>query len=102
MSGDSRMEYPNDVKWKDPNDVKWKDDLLATSDILQSTFYELPEEQKLWMIENKHIFYNVNGGVILNLTHPKYKQMAKILKISALNRYNGTYWNTTDLPKRHK
>jgi len=82
-----------------PNEDSWKDELLATSDITQEEFHNFPTEQRVWMVQNKHIFYNVNGGVILNLLHPKYKNMAKLLKVNFKNRYNGTYWNTTDLLK---
>ncbi len=58
----------------------WKDEFLVTSDISQERFLTLPDAQKLWLIENKHIFYNVNGGPILNLLHSKYKQMARTLR----------------------
>ena len=83
-----------------PNLDSWKDELLARPDITQEEYHTFPAGWQLWMIENKHIFYNVNGGVILNLVHPKYKDMAKLLKVTARNRHNGTYWNTTDLPKK--
>jgi hypothetical protein len=82
-----------------PNEDRWKDDLLAKAEILQVEFANLPDEQKLWLIEHKDIFYNYNGNTILNLSHIKYKGMAKLLKVTAKNRHNGTYWNTTDLPK---
>lgn len=63
-----------------PNSDVWKDEFLARPEITQSEFSLLPDEQKLWLIENKHIFYNVNGGVILNLAHTKYNKMAKLLR----------------------
>jgi len=61
---------------------EWKDEFLAKPDITQAEFHQLPDEQKLWLIENKHIFYNQNGNTILNLVHPKYKRMAKILRVT--------------------
>ncbi len=78
------------------NNDRWKDDLLATSDITQEEFSNLPTAQRVWLVQNSHIFYNQNGNTILNLVHSKYKNMARMLK---LGRYNNTYWNTTDLPK---
>lgn len=58
----------------------WKDDLLACSEITQEEYFSLPVEQRLFIINNKDIYYNVNGGVILNLSHSKYKNMSKMLR----------------------
>lgn len=58
---------------------------LNKAEITQEEFYSLPTNQKLFILENKHIFYNVNGGVILNLSHVKYKHMAKMLRVKINN-----------------
>lgn len=65
-----------------PNDDKWKDELLAKPEILQIEFHSLPDEHKLWVLHHKEIFYNYNGNTILNLSHTKYKDMAKLLKVT--------------------
>lgn len=62
-------------------DITWQNDLLATADISQSRFAQLPDQHKLFILTNKHIFYSLNGAPILNLLHPKYAKMAKMLRL---------------------
>lgn len=60
------------------NDDSWKDDFLARPEISIAEFNALSAEHKVWLIENKHIFYNLNGE-IKNLLHKRnFKLNAKI------------------------
>lgn len=64
----------------------WRNALLNRAEITQAEFRLLPTEQQLYIVEHRNVFYNINGGVIINLHHKKYSGMARALRNSKNQR----------------
>ena len=60
-------------------DDRWKDDLLLRDRIPIEEFNSMPSKVTVWLLENKHIFYNYNGA-LCNLLHKRNCLLASYIK----------------------
>jgi hypothetical protein len=63
------------------NEDSWKDDYLTRESISIGEFNSMKDAHQLWILANKHIFYNEATG-FTNLLHPRNSNLLNTLRKS--------------------